>query len=108
VREEQREQSGLLAVLLTEPSLQLGAAEQELLTAWKIVQGACSILLLSASPLGSVVLAAHVEEVCTRDNKKVIPDFKRKMMRAAYLVVVSAHSVIDGPSTVIEWAKYSY
>jgi hypothetical protein len=95
VREEQREQPGLLTVLLTDPSLQLGAAEQELLTAWKIVQGACSILLLSASPLGSVILAAHVEEVCTRDNKKVTPNFKRKMLRAAYLVVVSTEAGRD-------------
>jgi hypothetical protein len=40
-------------------------------TAWKIVQGACSILLLSASPLGSFVLAIHVEESLLKGQRSV-------------------------------------
>ena len=71
MRDQQREHLGLITVLSTEPSLQLGAAEQELLTAWKIVRGACSILLLSASPLDSLIIAVHVEESLGKGQQSV-------------------------------------
>ena len=63
--QQQRHQLGLIAVPSTKPGLQLRTAEHELLTAWEVVHGACSILLLSASALDSLVLAVHVESLDT-------------------------------------------
>jgi hypothetical protein len=57
--QQQRHQLGLIAVPLTELCLQLQTAEHELLTAWEVFHGACSIVLLSASSLRSLVPGVH-------------------------------------------------
>ena len=77
VRQQQRQQFGLIAVFSTEPGLQLRAAEQELLAAWEVVRGACSILLLSASPLDSLIIAVQVEESLDKGQRSV----KRKVAK---------------------------
>jgi hypothetical protein len=88
--QQQRQELGLIAVLSTQPGLQLGTADQELLTAWEISRGAGSVLLFSASPLDSLVLVAHVEKVCIRGNEVVLHlvlkgSRTRQTMRLAYL-----------------------
>jgi hypothetical protein len=74
--QQQRHQLGLSAEPSTQPGLYIRTGEQQLLAAWDIVQGACSILLLSASPLVSLVLAAHLEsclqEGATKREKQVM------------------------------------
>jgi hypothetical protein len=47
--QQQRHQFSFVAEPPTEPGLQLGASKQQLLAAWEMVRGACSILLLNAS-----------------------------------------------------------
>jgi hypothetical protein len=80
--QQQRQQLGLSAKPSTQPGLQLGTAEQQLLAAWEIVQGACSILLLSASPLVSLVLAAHLEKKSAgRGNKARKASGEKVMMQ---------------------------
>jgi hypothetical protein len=73
--QQQRHQLGLIAKPSTQPGLHLGTGEQQLLSAWEIVQGACSILLLT-SPFISLVLAAHLEislqEEATKREKQVM------------------------------------
>jgi hypothetical protein len=60
VGQQKRHQFGLVYKSKANASLQLGGSQQELLTAWKIVCAACAVLLFSASPFGSRMLAAHV------------------------------------------------
>ena len=79
VRDQQRQHLCLIAVPSTEPGLQLGTAEQELLTSWQIVRGACSILLLSASPLDSLIIAVHVDESLDQGQRSA----KRKVKKAS-------------------------
>jgi hypothetical protein len=61
--QQQRHQFAFVYESETNTSLQLRASQQELFAAWKIVCAACAILLISASPFASRVLAAHVFEV---------------------------------------------
>jgi hypothetical protein len=64
--QQQRHQLGRSAEPSTEPGLHLRTGEQQLLTAWEIVYGACSILLLSASPLVSLSWPLISKEVCRK------------------------------------------
>jgi hypothetical protein len=58
MRKQQRKQLRLIAVSLPQPALQLGALQQQLIAAWKLGSGRCSIGLVSAQALDSL-LAAH-------------------------------------------------
>jgi hypothetical protein len=61
--QQQGQYLSLVNELSTEASLQLRGSKQELITAWQIFSSECSILLLlSASSLDSLVLAAHLDK----------------------------------------------
>jgi hypothetical protein len=60
--QQQRQYLGLVTELLAKAGLQLGASEQELVSAWRISQGVCAILWLSASTLPSFALPVHRDE----------------------------------------------
>jgi hypothetical protein len=62
MRKQQRKQFRLIAVSLAQPALQLGALQQQLIAARKLGLGRCSIGLLIAEALGSL-LAAHERKI---------------------------------------------
>jgi hypothetical protein len=60
VSDHQSQQIALVYKLATEAGLQIRGSEQELLAACFSIQDACSILILIASTLASLGLAAHI------------------------------------------------
>jgi hypothetical protein len=65
--QHQRQQLDFVNDLSAESFLQIRGSEQELITAQKLVNISCTILLiLSASTLNPLVLAAHLDEMDSR------------------------------------------
>jgi hypothetical protein len=85
MRKQQRKRFRLIAVPLAQPALQLGALQQQLIAAWKWGLCRCSIGLLCAEVLSSL-LAAHERKV---DKKEV-------MLRTKLLACVAGHAVAAG------------
>jgi hypothetical protein len=67
MRKQQRKQLRLIAVSLAQPALQLGALQQQLIAARKMGLGRCSIWLVSAEALGSL-LGAHERKVDKKER----------------------------------------
>jgi hypothetical protein len=71
MRKQQRKQLRLIAVPLPQPALQLGALQQQLIAARKLGLRSCSIGLVSAKALGS--LLAHERGKSLKKREAVLP-----------------------------------
>jgi hypothetical protein len=69
MRKQQRKQLRVIAVSLAQPALQLGALQQQLITARKLGLGMNSFGLMSAEALWSL-LAAHERKVDKKEKRR--------------------------------------
>jgi hypothetical protein len=67
--QQQRHQLGLSAEPSTQPGLHLRTAEQQLLAAWEIVQGACSICCSVRARLFPLSWLLISKEVCRKGQE---------------------------------------
>jgi hypothetical protein len=61
--QQQRQELGLVNELSTEACLHFGSSEKELVTAWQVGRYTFPSMVLSACPLTSLVLAAHLAKL---------------------------------------------